>query len=257
MPAVGTKGRIAASAARCRRTSRSNSAQPEHRSTWLRRRLRRGNRLDARRVARRACAQQRLTRLEHESLDLLPAHAEDRRDLLVGLVSELEEDEGGPLVVRQALQLRHQLAQLGAPLDLGGRALDGARARRDRFDAGVGPARAQRGQAAVAGDRVQPRAQLDGPGAAAQGPVRRHEAVLQGVLGLLAVPQHVSAEREQPTVVAVVDDLERVVVAGAHASDEPIVADAYQAPTARRMRRPDVDRGGTHRASMRHRDTEM
>ena len=37
------------------------------------------------------------------------------------------------------------------------------------------------------------------------------------------------------------------VVAGAHASDEAIVAHARQPPPARRVRRTDVDRGGGHR----------
>ena len=106
----------------------------------------------------------------------------------------------------------------------------------------------QRRQAAVAGDRVQPRAQLDVARAAAQRPVGGGEAVLQGVLGLLAAAQHVSAEGEQAAVVAVVDDLEGGVVAGAHASDESIVAHAQQPPPARRLRGPNVDRGGGHRA---------
>ena len=42
----------------------------------------------------------------------------------MGLVAELEEDQRGALVVRQALQLRHQVAQVGAPFDVGDHALD-------------------------------------------------------------------------------------------------------------------------------------
>ena len=91
------------------------------------------------------------------------------------------------------------------------------------MNADLGPPRAQRRQAAVAGDRVQPRTQVDGVGAPVQGAIRRHEAVLQGVLGLLAVSQHLSAEGEQPAVIAVVDDLERVVVAGAHARHQSLI----------------------------------
>ena len=71
--------------------------------------------------------------------------------------------------------------------------------------------------------------------AAAQRPVGGGEGLLQGVLRLLATAQHVAAEREQAAVVAVVDDLEGVVVAGAHASDESIVADTQQPPPARRL----------------------
>ena len=78
-----------------------------------------------------ARAHQRLARLEDERLDLLPAHAEDRRDLLVGLVAELEEDQRGALVVGQALQLVHQLAQVGAQLDLRRHALERPGAVRD------------------------------------------------------------------------------------------------------------------------------
>ena len=71
--------------------------------------------------------------------------------------------------------------------------------------------------------------------------------MLQGVLRLLATAEHVPAEGEQAAVVAVVDDLERGVVARAHARDEAIVAHAQQPPPARRLRRTDVDRGGGHR----------
>ena len=126
--------------------------------------------LGAWRLARRARAQQRLARLEDEGLDLLPAHAEDGRDLLVGLVAELEEDQRGALVIGQALQLGHQLAQVGAPLDVGGHALDRPGAVRDRVDGDLGAACTQRRQAPVAGDRVQPRAQVDVAAAAHAAP---------------------------------------------------------------------------------------
>jgi hypothetical protein len=50
------------------------------------------------------------------------------------------------------------------------------------------------------------------------------EHELQRVLGLLAAAEHVAAEGEQVTVVAVVDDLEGRVVTRAQAGDEAIVA---------------------------------
>ena len=53
--------------------------------------------------------------------------------------------------------------------------------------------------------------------------------MLQGVLGLLAAAEHLSAEGEQAAVVAVVDDLERGVVTGAHPRHEAIVAHAAAA----------------------------
>ena len=91
-----------------------------------------------------ARAQQRLAGLEDERLDLLAAHAEHRRDLRVGLVAELEEDQRGALVVGQALQLVDQLAQVGAQLDLGRHALERPGAGREPVDGDLRALRARR-----------------------------------------------------------------------------------------------------------------
>jgi hypothetical protein len=111
--------------------------------------------------------------------------------------------------------------------------------------------------AAVARDRVEPGAQLDVADAAAQRAVGRGEAVLQRVLGLLTAAEHLPAEGEQAAVVAVVDDLERCVVAGAHPLHEAVVTHESQPARTRWGWGTDVHRGGGHRASMRQPRKEM
>ena len=213
--------------------------------------------LDARSRARLTRAHQRLPGLEHERLDLLAAHPEHLGDLRMGLVAELEEDERRALVLGQALQLVDELTQVGPELNLGRHPLDGAGLGRQPVGGDLRALRPQGREAAIARDRVQPGAQLDVARTAAQSPIRRGEAVLQGILRLLATAEHVPAEGQQALVVAVEDDLERRVVSRAHAGDEAIVAHAWQPPRARRPRRTYVDRGGGHRASMRHPAREM
>jgi hypothetical protein len=138
----------------------------------------------------------------------------------VGVVAELEEHERGALVVGQALEVGQQAAQLGAAVDVSGQAV----ARDARLVEGdlLAP-RPQHGQAAVAGDRVQPGLEADLAAGRPHGAVGGHEGVLQGVLGLLAGAEHVAAEREQTAVVAVEDQLEGAVVAGADAGDQRLV----------------------------------
>ena len=50
------------------------------------------------------------------------------------------------------------------------------------------------------------------------------EGFLEQILGVLARPDHVPAEAEQPGLVAVEQDLERTVVAVTNQSDELLVA---------------------------------
>jgi hypothetical protein len=54
--------------------------------------------------------------------------------------------------------------------------------------------------------------------------------VLQDVLGLLVVAEHVPAEREQPAMVAVVDRLECPLVAHTNARHQSIVPKCPQQP---------------------------
>ena len=67
---------------------------------------------------------------------------------------------------------------------------------------------------------------MKGPGIPAQVPVGGDEHVLEGVLRLLARAEHVPAEAEEPVVVAVVDRLERALVAPPQRGDEPLVGGA-------------------------------
>jgi hypothetical protein len=208
--------------------------------------------LDAWGRTRVAGAHQRLARLEDERLDLLTSHPEHGSDLRMRLVAELEEHQRGALVVGEALQLVDQLAQVGAELDLRRHPLEGADVGHQPVGGDLRALRAQGREAAVASDRVEPRAQIDVARPGAQRAIGRGEAVLQGVLRLLAAAEHLSAEGEQAAVVAVVDDLERCVVPGSHACDEALVPHARQPPRTRRAWGTDVNRGGGHRGSMRH-----
>ena len=161
----------------CRRSVvRRSDAAAQHRELLLD--------LPAVGVARRARARQRLARLEHQRLDLVLAHAQRPADLLVAQGTELGQDERGPLVLGQALQVGEQLAQVLAPLDLGREPLD--RGLGNVVEGALLLAGAQDGQAAVAGDGVEPRLELDRLVAADEVAVGGDERVLDGVLGLLA-----------------------------------------------------------------------
>jgi len=120
----------------------------------------------------------------------------------------------------------HLAAQVLAPLHLGGEVLRG---RLVHLAQRPLPTGAEHGEAAVAGDRVKPRAQLNRLRRADQVPVRGHERVLDGVLRLLRGAEHVAAEREDAAVVAIVDDLEGRLGARADVVDKALVgSDAQQ-----------------------------
>jgi hypothetical protein len=55
--------------------------------------------------------------LEDECLHLLPANAQHGRDLGVGLASELEQDQSGALIGREALHIVDHLAKVLASTD--------------------------------------------------------------------------------------------------------------------------------------------
>jgi hypothetical protein len=177
-------------------------------------------------------------------------HVEDRRDLVVGQVTELEQDERGALVVGEPPQIVHQLAQVGSALNLLGQPIRDAAAVLRAVEADVLAARAQHRQAAIARDRVQPGPELDAAVAGAQRRVGRPEALLERVLGLLPAGQQLMAERQQAACVPVVDRLEGLVVAGAHARHETMVISAEHRPPYRRPTGSPVKRGSRHGASM-------
>jgi hypothetical protein len=189
--------------------------------------------LHARGLARRAAGDQGAAGLEHERLHLLLRAPEHGADLVVRHVAQLGEHERGALIGREAAEVAEQGAQVVPALDLVrevlGRRLDG-------LVRGALAPRAQDAEAAVAGDRVQPRPQLDRLVGAQQVAVGREERVLDGVLGLLHGAEHVAAEGEDAAVMARVHDLEGRFRAAAQRIDESLVRSQPQ--EARRDARP-------------------
>ena len=188
-----------------------------------------------------------LAGLEDERLDLVALDAEDLGDLVVPAVLELEEDERRALVLGQALDVADEVLEVAAALDLGGEAVGAGQALEGVVAPGdVVTARAQDAEAAVAGDRVEPRLQLDRLPAAPEAVVGRDEHLLEGVLGLLLVAQHVAAERQELRGMALVDDLEGRRIAGPDLGDEPGVTTLVDGPLPEATAGRQVDRGGRH-----------
>ena len=136
-------------------------------------------------------------------------------DLRMAEIAQLEQHQRAALVLGQPGEVGDQLAQVGAAPDVLGQAV----VRRLELvggDRGVA-ARGQQRAAAVAGDREQPRPHGVGRPAVAQRAMRAQERLLERVLTVLAVADHVAAEREQRGVMAVVERLERALVAVARA----------------------------------------
>ena len=204
-------------------------------------------------LASRAAAHQRLPCLEHERLDLLSANAQDGGDLLLRVVAELEQHQRGPLVGGQPLHVVEHLAEVLAPLDLVGEALVERRVGERRMVHADGlPAGAQLRQAAVAGDGVEPWPQGDAAVTSLQGAVGGDERQLQGILGRLAVAEHVHAEGEDPAGVAVVDLLERIAVAGAHTGHQQLVVVTEHALAVRPLTGPQDGCSCPHMHSLSH-----
>ena len=176
----------------------------------------------ARRLAGVALRDQRRARLVDERLDLRRAHADHLGDLLVREVGQLCQHERRALIMGQALDVRDQRPQIGPRLHLLAQPL---RRQARRVDVGLEPASAEQREAAVARDRVQPRPEVRRRPALAQRPVGAQEGLLQRVLGLLASAHHVAAEAQQGAVVAVVEDLERPLVARRCHVREPAVGE--------------------------------
>ena len=147
---------------------------------------------------------------------------------------ELGEHERLALVVGQPRQVAQQLAQLGAALDVRGQPVERRLEILGR-ERGLAPGR-EHGEAAVARDRVEPRAHPVGRAPAGQRAVGADERLLQRVLAVLAVAEHVAAEGEQRRRVPVVQRLEGVRVPRADQPGQPLVV------------HPAV--GGPHRAAL-------
>ncbi len=157
----------------------------------------------------------------HERLHLGLRHVDDAGDLLVREVGELGQHERGALVLGQLGDVAEQGAQVRPLLDGGAEAVDGRLGVLGGH--GLGPAGREHREAAVAGDRVQPWAHLVRAAARDQRPVRAQEGLLEGVLGFLGGAEHVPAEAQQRTVVAVVEGLEGALVAARGECRQPDV----------------------------------
>ena len=138
-------------------------------------------------------AGERLARLEDQRLHLVGAHADDVADLLVGEIVELGEHERRALILGEASQVDEQLAQVLAGLHLLGEPVGDVG---ESVGLGQGPLalRAQRADALVARDRVEPRPQRDRLIGAAQPAVGGEEGLLDRVLGFLPVADEMAAE---------------------------------------------------------------
>jgi hypothetical protein len=93
---------------------------------------------------------------------------------------------------------------------------------------GVGGRPAQVVEAAVAGDSVQPGAEVDLTLVGEHRPVGVDEDLLQDVFGVLGRAQHLAAEAKQAALVAVDDRLEGAGVAGPRHRDQLLVALQFQ-----------------------------
>ena len=82
---------------------------------------------------------------------------------------------------------------------------------------------AQLVDAAVVGHPEQPRAEREPSLARAQSGVRADEHILQRVFGILPAWEHLPRVGQQPLLVAVVNDPERLVVPGPEEGDELLV----------------------------------
>lgn len=199
--------------------------------------------------ARRASGQQRFPGLEHERFDLLARDAEDRADLTVTEGLELGEDQRRSLILRKALHIDHQVSEILAALNLARQAL------RDRLDAlarGLLAAGANDRETAITGDREEPRPQCDRLLRVHDVLVGREKRVLDGVLGLLVIAEHVPAEREDRAVMAIVCGLERGRAALSDQGDEMGIGREPKRPSGRHphypCRRPPRHRTGFHGA---------
>jgi hypothetical protein len=160
-------------------------------------------------VARLAPTAQGRARLEDQCPHLVGSAADHLRHLGVLEVPELGEHERGPLLLGQAPDVAEKGAQVVALLHL-------LRQGRDPICQVLGrhlTAGAPHVQAAVSRRRVEPCAQVPRRSAGVQLPVGGAEGVLDRVLRLLTRPEQVPGQRQQSTMVAIVERLEGVLVA--------------------------------------------
>jgi hypothetical protein len=161
----------------------------------------------------------RRPRLIDESLHLRRCASDRLGDLGLVQSPQLKQQQGHALILRQAPQIAEQLAQLVAALDLLGESLSGGLERVCRALASG----AKRRQAAIASDRVEPRAGMGRRGPRVSLLVGGQKRLLCRVLGVLLTAEHVTAERQNARLVAVVEDLEGLVMAVADRGNKPLI----------------------------------
>jgi hypothetical protein len=146
------------------------------------------------------------------------------RQVGVGEPVELAHEQRRALLLGQAADVLDQPGEVLAPLGLLDRVVE--RLARDVEHLGGRRDRAaQVVDAAVVGDAVEPRAHVHLAVVGAQGAERADEHVLHDVLGVLpcAGREHLAHVGEQPLAVAVVQHVERVVVARAELDQQLVV----------------------------------
>ena len=190
--------------------------------------------LDAGGVARLLGLDEADARAHQQRLDGGHRGVQGVGQLGVGEPVELAHEQGGALLLGQALDVLHQAAQVLPAHHLGlgvvgrwARQLVDLGRRRDRA--------AQVVDAAVVRDAVEPGAQGHRPVVVAQRAVGAQEDVLQDVLGVRARrSQHLARVGEQALAVAVVDGPEGVVVAHPEERHELVVGTQPQQRTVGR-----------------------
>ena len=185
-------------------------------------------------------------RAEERGLDRRPAHAEPLADLAVAEALELAHDEDLVVGLGEAAEGAAQVVERHLLVDRD----VGRRGRRDEAAVVAGreplvgvvgdllgaPGAPELVDAGVLGDLVDPRLERDRPVGLAHAAQRRHEDVLRDVLGAGVVVDHAVDVGGDPPVVALVESLERAVVA------------------ARVQLRPAGGRSVPHRSRRRRRD---
>ena len=162
-------------------------------------------------LARGARGHERLAGLEDERLDLGARDLEHAGNLVVRVGAELGHDERGALIVGQAADVEHEIAQILAALHERVGLL--ARAVLEVGDRDLA-APAQDRVATVARDDIEPGPQIDVLIAGQDARVGGQERVLDGVLGLVAIAEEVAAEAEDGGAIARVHGLEGRAVPG-------------------------------------------
>ncbi len=172
-------------------------------------------------AAGRALGDEARSRLVDVGLDLIGAHSQQGADLAVSQTVQHCQDQGCTLALRELEQRGEQLIEILPRLELRHGVLS---ARPPFADLTDGSTLADDAQAGVAGDREQPRAQVDAALVREQRFVSGGERRLDGVLGVAVGAEDVTAEGQQLPTVTVVERFEGLCIAAAHIRHKPIVA---------------------------------